>query len=118
MRFLLDVNVGTTIAEAIAGEGHDVSRMSLLTPRAQDTAILAQAVREERVLVSYDSDFTDLIYRDGQPAPPAVIYIRFQPAAVADLVPRILGAITNEGLQGHIVVIGPRVTRRRPFPGR
>jgi predicted nuclease of predicted toxin-antitoxin system len=118
LKFLLDVNVGTTIAEAVAGDGHDVVRVSLLTPRAEDSAILAQAVEEGRVLISYDSDFTDLIYRDGEPAPPAIIYIRFQPADVAALAPRILDVVANEGLQGHMVVIGPRETRRRPFPER
>jgi predicted nuclease of predicted toxin-antitoxin system len=118
LKFLLDVNVGTTIAEALTGAGHEVIRVGLLTPRKQDGDILAWAVREDRILVSYDSDFTDLIYRDGMAPPPAVLYIRFEPPDLGPLALRIVDLVRNELLLGHMVVIGPVETRTRPFPGR
>ncbi len=118
MRFLLDVNVGTTIAEALTEAGHEVVRVGLLTRRERDDAILDWAVREERILVSYDSDFTDLIFRDGMAAPPAVLYIRFEPPDLAPLALRIVDLTRNELLLGQMVVIGPVETRTRPFPGR
>jgi len=118
LKFLLDANVGTTIADALTEAGQDVVRVGLLTPREQDEAILAWAVREDRVLVSYDSDFTDLIFRDGQAAPPAVLYIRFEPPDLAPLARRIVDLARDELPSGHMVVIGPFETRARPFPGR
>jgi predicted nuclease of predicted toxin-antitoxin system len=118
LKFLLDVNVGTTIAEALTEAGHEVVRVQLLTPRERDEQILAWAVRENRILVSYDSDFTDLIYRDRMAPPPAILYIRFEPPDLALLALRIVELARNELLFGHMVVIGPVETRMRPFPGR
>jgi predicted nuclease of predicted toxin-antitoxin system len=118
LKFLLDVNVGTTVAAAIAGEGHDVVRVALLAPRAEDRDILRWAVEQGRILVSCDSDFTDLIYGDGAFPPPGVIYIRYEPAEIEDLVPRILPLLDAETLGGHIIVVGRDETRRRPFPGK
>ena len=118
MKFLLDANVGTTIAEVLTKAGHEVVRVGLLTPREQDEAILAWAAREDRILVSYDSDFTDLIFRDGKHSPPAILYIRYQPPDLALLAKRIVDLVANELPIGHIVVIGPFETRVRPFPGR
>ncbi|HEX8224622.1 MAG TPA: DUF5615 family PIN-like protein [Allosphingosinicella sp.] len=118
MKFLLDVNVGTTIAEALTEAGHEVVRVQLLTPREQDEHILAWAVREDRILVSYDSDFTDLVYRDRMAPPPAILYIRFEPPDLTPLALRIVDLAFNELLLGHMVVIGPVETRMRPFPGR
>jgi predicted nuclease of predicted toxin-antitoxin system len=118
LRFLLDVNVGTTVADALSGDGHDVERVGLITPREQDENILEWAVREKRVLVSHDSDFTDLIFRDRRPAPPAVLYIRFERADVEVLAARIVELVRGGSIDHCIVVIGPYETRRRPFPGR
>jgi predicted nuclease of predicted toxin-antitoxin system len=118
LRFLLDVNVGTTVADALIGDGHNVERVGLLTPREQDEQILEWAVREERVLVSYDSDFTDLIFRDRRPAPPAVLYIRYEATDIAVLAARIVKLVRGGSIDHCIVVIGPYETRTRPFPGR
>jgi predicted nuclease of predicted toxin-antitoxin system len=118
LKFLLDVNVGTTIAEALTRAGHEVVRVGLLTPRKRDDSILAWAVSEDRVLVSYDSDFTDLIYRDLNPPPPAVLYIRYEPPDLAPLARRIVDLASNDLTLGHMIVIGPLEIRTRPFPGR
>jgi predicted nuclease of predicted toxin-antitoxin system len=118
LKFLLDVNVGTTVANAIAARGHDVVRVALLAPQAGDHDILRWAVEQGRVLVSYDSDFTDLIYRDGASPPPGVIYIRYEPVEIEDLIPRIVPLLDAETLSGHMIVVGRDETRRRPFPGK
>ena len=70
MNFLLDVNVGTTVARALAGAGHDVVRVALVDAKLRDGDILGWAVREKLVLVSCDADFGELIYLHGAPAPP------------------------------------------------
>lgn len=116
MKFLLDVNVGTRIARALGELGHDVVRVVLDSPRAADTAILARAVLEKRVLISCDSDFTDLIYLDGAEPPPAMIYIRLEPEDVREVVDRLIPLLDFELLGDHMTVIGPVHTRRRPFP--
>ena len=117
MKFLLDVNVGTTIAEALREAGHDVVRTALLAPQAADTLMLAWAVSEERVLVTYDSDFTDLIFRDNAKPPPALVYIRDEPIELAVLASRIVTLVGSGLLPNHILVVGETDVRQRKFPG-
>jgi predicted nuclease of predicted toxin-antitoxin system len=112
---LLDVNVGTTIALALSDAGHDLQRVGFLTPRAADDDILAKAVADQRILITHDSDFTDLIFDRGAESPPAVIYIRAGDAE-AIIAERILALVREDDLIGNIFVIGARVTRRRPLP--
>ena len=117
MNFLLDVNVGTTIAEALQKAGHDVVRIALLNPRAAEALILDWAVSEQRVLLTYDSDFTELIFNDNAVPPPAVVYIRDEPIELAALAARIVTLVGSDFLLGHIHVVGDHDVRKRKFPG-
>ncbi len=118
MRILLDVNVGTTIAIALREAGHDVIRTALLTPKAADPSILAWAVSDGRVLITYDSDFTDLIFRDQIPPPPALVYIREETLELKDLALRIVTLVGNGFLLDHIHVVDESDVRHRRFPGK
>ena len=116
MRFLLDANVGSTIARALSSRGHDVIRIAVIAPAANDEAVLAQAIEEGRILITCDHDFGELVYRDHAHCPPAIIFIRFEPGDVAEIVPRLLPLLDFEILNNHMTIIGPEHTRRRPFP--
>ena len=118
MRLLLDANVGRTIATGLARGGNDVVRVVDLSPEMTDHAILALAVEEQRVLVTFDSDFGELIYRDRAEQPPAIVYVRFQPTDVSELLPRLMWLCDQSSLLGHMIVMGPEHTRRRAFPGK
>ena len=118
MRFLLDVNVGSTIARALVESGHDVIRAALTNPRSVDPVILDRAVAEDRILITYDSDFCDLIFHHGAKQPPAIIHVRFEPDEVADILPRLMPLLDFALLDGHMTVIGSEHTRRRPFPSK
>ena len=115
MRFLCDANIGSLIARALIDRGHDVARAIHVVPDADDTIVLAHAVAEQRILVTCDSDFGDLIFGRGAIVPPAVIYIRFEPPDVADIVPRLLRILDFDELRGHMTVIGEIRDRRAPF---
>jgi predicted nuclease of predicted toxin-antitoxin system len=79
-------------------------------------SVLAYAVAEQRILVTCDGDFGDLIFGKGAIAPPAVIYIRFEPQDVANIVPRLVRTLDFDELRGHMTVIGNIRNRRAPFP--
>ena len=67
VRFLLDVNVGTTVAGFLRTGGFDVLLISEIDPRMSDEAILALAVEQRRVLITIDKDFGDLIFHKNLP---------------------------------------------------
>ena len=116
MRFLCDANIGSTLARALLGQGHDVAQAALSYRYDDDEAILERARVEQRILVTCDRDFGELVFGHGASPPPAIIYIRFEPQDVADIIPRLLAVLEPEALQDHLTVIGDTADRRRPFP--
>ena len=116
MRFLLDVHIATSIARALASSGHDVLRAALAHADWADADLLALAVGHNRVLVTEDRDFSDLIFRGGALAPLSVLYLRCQPEDQSLMADRILLVLENVRLEGHMVVVRPASFRLRPFP--
>ncbi len=66
MKLFLDENIGRSTAEALRAQGHDVSWVGGDSAGTPDTAIMAQAKREGRVLVTKDKDFGELAFKSGQ----------------------------------------------------
>lgn len=116
MKFLLDVNVGRRIAAALEANGHDVVRMALINQAAEDPDVLALAVAQERILVTFDRDFGELIFSREAPIPPAVIFLRYRPRDVLAAIERLLPLLDFDALRGHMTIIDPVRVRRTPFP--
>src|SRR5215217_7108686 len=61
IRFLLDQNVGNSIADFLRGCGHQVMlSRELFSPKAPDQLLMVTADIEGLVVVSYDKDFGNL----------------------------------------------------------
>ncbi len=116
MRFLLDVHISTSIAQALSIEGHDVVRAALAYASWSDADLLKLAVAEERIIVTQDGDFSDLVYAFAAPPPPAILYLRCEPEDQPKMASRVLDALDPARLNGHMVVIRPSSTRYRPLP--
>lgn len=112
---LLDENLPRSTAALLRDAGHDVALVADIDPSADDRRVLALASAQQRVLVSFDADFGGLIYRQGAPAPPALIYLRLHPIDGASAAAMVLQALA-EPIAGHFVVCTPDGRRRRPFP--
>ena len=65
MKFLVDRCAGRRLADWLRTAGHDVIAAAEQGPDPGDAALLRQAVVEDRVLVTIDSDFSTLVYRFG-----------------------------------------------------
>lgn len=63
MRLLLDANISTRIVAPLLALGHDVISQLKEDPNAADDAILERACKEQRVVVTYDKDFGELIFK-------------------------------------------------------
>lgn len=64
MKFLVDRCAGRRLADWLRGQGHDVLEVRTLGPDPGDRELLEIAAKEERVLVTIDTDFGELIYVD------------------------------------------------------
>ena len=91
MNFLVDEGVDAPIVYALREEGHDVLYIAELDPGIDDEVILEQARREERILVTLDKDFGELVYRLKK-IHAGVILVRLhglKPTTKAEYFPRV-----------------------------
>ena len=73
MKFLLDVCVSSrSLVAFLVGQGHDVLSAVAVDPRASDARLLAVALQDERVLVTEDKDFGELVFVRRLPHGPIV----------------------------------------------
>ena len=82
-----------------------------------DEDILVWAVREGRVLVTFDQDFGELAWRAGLPASCGIVLFRIAMPGATD-VGAVIAARLNERTDwaGHFSVVQPGRVRMRPLP--
>ena len=77
MRFLLDESAEARIARFLTLQGHDATRIGRdYSPGLPDEAVLALAHREQRILITNDKDFGELVVRKHR-SHAGVILFRF-----------------------------------------
>jgi predicted nuclease of predicted toxin-antitoxin system len=118
MKLLLDQDVYATTARFLLDLGHDVVLVaSIGLSRAQDQEILRVAQEQNRVLVTRDRDFGNLVFVRELGA--GVIYLRVLPStlnAVHAELERVLSLHTETELTQAFVVIEPGGHRLRRLP--
>lgn len=67
MKFLTDVNASGALAQWLIDQGHDVSQVADRDASLPDDEILRWAVEEQRVIITTDKDFEEMIWRRGKP---------------------------------------------------
>lgn len=65
MKFLLDVGVGKKVEDWLRDYGCDVLSVRDMDPRAKDSQILQWAVELQRMIITMDKDFGELVYNSG-----------------------------------------------------
>ena len=68
MRLIADENVDLALVAWLRELGHDVLWVAEASPAASDPAVLSAGYLAGRVLVTFDLDFGELVYRRGDPA--------------------------------------------------
>ena len=114
MKLLLDTCVwGGQRAELIAA-GYDVTWAGDWTEDPGDEEMLARARREERVLVTLDKDFGELVAVHSRPHSGIVRLVNFDARAQSRILLRVLGEYGTELSRGAILTIEPGRVRVRP----
>lgn len=76
VKVLAGENVAGDVVMALRADGHDVTWIKETGPGSTDHVVLALALAEDRVLLTFDKDFGELAFRLGQAASPGVILLR------------------------------------------
>jgi predicted nuclease of predicted toxin-antitoxin system len=110
MKFLLDVCASSRALRMLLTDlGHDVVSAIDTDPRASDTVLLDLAVQEQRVLVTEDKDFGELVFVQRLPHP---CIIRFLDMRVEEKVAAMRELLEHypEAMQARAFIV---VTRGR-----
>lgn len=117
MLFIADENFPLPSIRMLRSAGHDVVAIITDSPGAADEVILARAVRETRIVLTFDRDFGELVYRLRLPPPHGVVYFRFDPATPTEPAEYLLKLISDQelSLEQRFTVADRRQVRQRPL---
>jgi predicted nuclease of predicted toxin-antitoxin system len=76
MRFLTNENIARSVVEGLRAAGHDCLSAKESMRGLADPLVLARAVSEERILVTFDKDFGELAFRSRLSPACAVVLFR------------------------------------------
>ena len=118
LRLLADENLARALVEALRSDGHDVAWIREIRRTMPDGDVLALAQRDQRILITADKDFGDLVFRARLAADAGVILLRTVEAGPDVIVHRVLESLATDTVwAGHFVVIDEDRVRVTPLPG-
>lgn len=119
MRWLVDECVNGGLISHLRATGHNVVYVAEIGRLVSDVEIMAQARREDRLLLTEDKDFGDLVFRRGRSVP-GIVLLRLDPAKHELKKVRLDAAIRHfeESLLGRYTVVEEARFRARALPQR
>lgn len=117
MRFLADENIHAELVAWLRGGGHDVAYAAETLVGEPDTVVLRIARDEERIVVTDDKGFGDLVVR-RRLASAGVLLLRMGSPAIGRRIERLAAAWPSieVGLRGNFTVVSDHRVRVRPIP--
>ncbi len=117
MRFLADESCDFAVTRGLRAAGHDVLAVSEEKPGSKDIEVIGFAREEERVLLTEDKDFGQLVYAGGHGGT-GVVLIRFAAPARLQAPGAVLALVEAFGdrLPVSFVVLEPGRVRIGSMP--
>lgn len=115
IKFLANVNVPLATIQKLQNEGFDVVSVGADFPSIKDEAVILFASTERRIIITFDRDYGELIFKRNLNAPLGVIYFRiqnFQPEEPAEILLNLLSSQDIE-FAGFFTVISEKNIRQR-----
>jgi predicted nuclease of predicted toxin-antitoxin system len=118
MRFLANENFPLLSVRILRQAELEVASVTEDSPGIEDSEVLARAADEERVILTFDRNYGELIYCLRLRSPRRVIYLRFRPHTPEEPASILLNLLQTEGLQfeERFTVVERDQIRQRPLP--
>jgi predicted nuclease of predicted toxin-antitoxin system len=119
MRFLADMGISPKAVALLRTLGHDATHLQEQgLERLPDSAILTKALVEERILLTHDLGFGELLAASGARLPSAIIFRlrNMHPSHVNHSLNQILARYRVELAQGAVVSVTEGQIRLRSLP--
>ncbi len=114
MKFLANENVAGDAVIALREKGHDVAWIRTDAPGSKDEDVLARAMAEQRILITFDKDFGELAFRSHLPATCGIVLFRIPAPSSLFVANAVVAAIESRSdWTGHFSVIEENRIRMR-----
>lgn len=118
MKILVDVNASGVVAQWLQERDHDVALVAARNERMSDDDILRWAVQEQRIIITTDQDFEEMVWRE-QRTHCGILRLENLPRAERlVLLEDTLKQYGNDLESGAIIIALSRKTRIRRAFGR
>lgn len=101
MDFLANENFPVFSIGLLRNAGHNVASVIEETPGNKDRDILKRAYEENRIVLTFDRDYGELIFRYKEYMPAGIVFFRFSPSTPSEPAELLLNIIE----QGNVSVI-------------
>ena len=99
------------MVNALRGKGIDIIPIKELTSGISDEAVLEVANKQNRVLITFDSDFGELIFRQKLKAR-GVILLKFSPKSTQQVIDTTLNVLkTQATIDGYFLIVKEKKIR-------
>lgn len=106
MKFLADENFPRPALEALRKAGWDMFSIAESRPGISDDEFIALCTDQQRVLLTFDKDFGELVFRRGLSAASGVVLFRIIPESPAEAVGVALALVESQpDLAGTFCVV-------------
>jgi predicted nuclease of predicted toxin-antitoxin system len=117
VRLCANENLPEACVVALRQSGHDVLWVREAAPGSSDTAVLSRAQAEERLLITFDKGFGDLVFHRGLSASHGVVLFRIAQPSAAVVARRVLAILVSRtDWHGQYSVVEEHSVRMRPLP--
>jgi predicted nuclease of predicted toxin-antitoxin system len=115
MNFLADENFPNTSCRLLEANNHHVRKAGILFTGKPDEEILSIAYKENEIILTFDKDFGELVFKRKLPLPAGLVLYRLKKFDPADPANIILNYIKNFNLvlNGFFTVISSDKIRQK-----
>ncbi len=117
MQFLANENFPIPSVRALREFGIEVTSITETTPGISDKEVIQIAQKENLIILTFDKDYGELIFRHSVDNPPAVVFFRFKgttPAFAGDLLRELIKENKIQ-LENTFTVIEENNIRQRQY---
>jgi len=117
VRLLSDENVARDVLTWLRTTGHEVLSAAEVGAGTPDVNWTVRAEHEQRVILTFDKDFGELVFRDGLTTH-GIVLLRLDDLTVPEILARIqsVWSVVEANPSGRFIVITENKVRVRPLP--
>jgi len=119
MKLVVGMSLSPTLAMTLTSSGHDAVHWSVVGPaNAPDDEIMVWAAANDRIIVTHDLDFGDMLHASGS-TKPSVVIVRERdphPERITDPLLLALERFASELLSGALIAMTLNMARVRSLP--